>query len=212
MKRECGFNVKLESGEEQLCTFESVPLRPAVRHSDHNQRELDVKCEPVEQPLDIWENMNDHTSTSSDSVVKMRIELNRTKTKMARLQSKHNSTLENHKREMSGWKLKCGQLSRENKLLSAQLKQLKRDCSRNNIDSRSENARAALNERNHESSGESSLENNEYEVEKILKKKRGSELYLVRWKGFGPEFDTWERKDNLNCPRLLAEFQNAHKK
>ena len=39
----------------------------------------------------------------------------------------------------------------------------------------------------------------EWEVEKILNKKkiRGVEKYLIRWKGFTAEGDTWERKENL---------------
>ena len=39
----------------------------------------------------------------------------------------------------------------------------------------------------------------EWEVEKILNKKkiRGVEKYLIQWKGFTAEGDTWERRENL---------------
>ena len=50
----------------------------------------------------------------------------------------------------------------------------------------------------------------EWEVEKILNKKkmRGVEKYLVRWKGFTAEGDTWERKENLkNAEKLIEEFE-----
>ena len=50
----------------------------------------------------------------------------------------------------------------------------------------------------------------EWEVEKILIKKkiRGVEKYLVRWKGFTAEEDTWERKENLkNAEEALEEFE-----
>ncbi len=50
----------------------------------------------------------------------------------------------------------------------------------------------------------------EWEVEKILNKKkmRGVEKYLVRWKGFMAEGDTWERKENLkNAKELIKEFK-----
>ena len=50
----------------------------------------------------------------------------------------------------------------------------------------------------------------EYEVEKILNKKkvRGVEKYLVWWKGFIAERDTWERKENLkNAEEALEEFE-----
>ena len=50
----------------------------------------------------------------------------------------------------------------------------------------------------------------EWEVEKILNKKkmRGVMKYLVWWKGFTAEGDTWERKENLkNAEELIEEFK-----
>ena len=50
----------------------------------------------------------------------------------------------------------------------------------------------------------------EWEIEKILNKKkmRGVEKYLIRWKGFTAEGDTWERKENLkNVEELIEEFE-----
>jgi len=50
----------------------------------------------------------------------------------------------------------------------------------------------------------------EWEVEKILNKKkiRGVEKYLVQWKEFTAEGDTWERKENLkNAEEALEEFK-----
>jgi len=50
----------------------------------------------------------------------------------------------------------------------------------------------------------------EWEVEKILNKKkiREVEKYLIRWKGFMVEGDTWERKENLkNAEELIEEFK-----
>ena len=50
----------------------------------------------------------------------------------------------------------------------------------------------------------------EWEVEKILNKKKmsGIEKYLIRWKGFTAEGDTWERKENLkNAEELIEEFE-----
>ena len=52
----------------------------------------------------------------------------------------------------------------------------------------------------------------EWEVEKILNKKkmRGIEKYLIRWKGFMVEGDTWERKENLkNVEELIEEFEQG---
>ena len=50
----------------------------------------------------------------------------------------------------------------------------------------------------------------EWEVEKILNKKkiRGVEKYLIRWKGFTAEGDTWERRENLkNVEELIEKFE-----
>ena len=50
----------------------------------------------------------------------------------------------------------------------------------------------------------------EWEVEKILNKKKmsGVEKYLICWKGFTVEGDTWERKENLkNVEELIEEFE-----
>jgi len=50
----------------------------------------------------------------------------------------------------------------------------------------------------------------EWEVEKILNKKkiRGVEKYLIQWKEFTVEGDTWERRENLkNAEELIKEFE-----
>jgi len=50
----------------------------------------------------------------------------------------------------------------------------------------------------------------EWEIEKILNKRkiRGIDKYLVRWKGFTAEHDTWERKEDLeNAKEVLEEFK-----
>ena len=53
----------------------------------------------------------------------------------------------------------------------------------------------------------------EYSVEAIIghrRTKRGLE-WLVRWDGYGPQFDTWERTSYLkNAPIVLNEYKRAH--
>lgn len=50
---------------------------------------------------------------------------------------------------------------------------------------------------------------NDYEVSKILHsrtKEDNTREFLVRWKGWAPEFDSWEPEANLECPDLISEF------
>ena len=50
----------------------------------------------------------------------------------------------------------------------------------------------------------------EWKVEKVLNKKkiRGVEKYLIWWKWFIAEGDTWERRENLkNVEELIEEFE-----
>ena len=52
----------------------------------------------------------------------------------------------------------------------------------------------------------------EWEVEKILNKRkiRGVVKYLIQWKGFTAEGDTWERRENLkNTEELIKEFEKG---
>ena len=53
----------------------------------------------------------------------------------------------------------------------------------------------------------------EFEVEKILNKRtvRGKEKFLVRWKGYTAEEDTWESRENLeNAKELVKEFEREY--
>ena len=52
----------------------------------------------------------------------------------------------------------------------------------------------------------------EWEVEKILNKRKvqGKDKYLVQWKGFTAEGDTWEGRENLeNAQELVEEFERV---
>ena len=54
----------------------------------------------------------------------------------------------------------------------------------------------------------------EFEVEKIINKRtiRGKEKFLVRWKGYTAEEDTWESRENLeNAKELVEEFEKVYK-
>lgn len=53
----------------------------------------------------------------------------------------------------------------------------------------------------------------DYEVEKIIgvKTERGKDFYLVHWKGWSSNDDTWEPESSLSCPDLIQKFNDQQR-
>lgn len=49
----------------------------------------------------------------------------------------------------------------------------------------------------------------EFEVEKIVSKRFRKDViqYRLKWFGFSSKENSWESIENLNCPRLINEFE-----
>jgi Chromo (CHRromatin Organisation MOdifier) domain len=51
----------------------------------------------------------------------------------------------------------------------------------------------------------------DFVVEKIcgVREYRGETQYLVKWEGYEDKYNSWRKIQNLNCPKLLQEFNRA---
>lgn len=58
------------------------------------------------------------------------------------------------------------------------------------------------------------LEPNVFEVDKVIADKLvdRTRYYLIRWKGYSSEDDTWEKPENLFCPSILDEYKKSKQK
>lgn len=89
---------------------------------------------------------------------------------------------------------------------------LKANCEKNMSDLKRENKSLLARVKQYQT-GLQQNPNQVYEVESILnhKETKNGRLYLIRWDGYGSDDDTWEKAENLECPKLLAKYTHSIK-
>lgn len=89
-------------------------------------------------------------------------------------------------------------LKRENQLLLARNKQLQTGMEQ----------RKSANATTRTDSNEKSPLEIDNEVEKILahKNTKAGQKYLIRWKSYDSNEDSWEKANHLKCPKILNEY------
>lgn len=102
------------------------------------------------------------------------------------------------KNELNASKKTISNLKSEKQKLSAVIKQLKTGSTQSNAS---------------HFDHDDSIDNNFYEVEKLLKHKikKDGVYYLVRWKNFSADDDTWQKECDLQCPNFLNEYKRRMK-
>lgn len=167
-----------------------------------------MKQEPSDGQMFMCENVDVRLDVVSPNQIHQ-LKLKDMETEIVKLKMQLESAKKKHHQERLELINNNKSLSRKNKILAAHIKQLQTgiESGREANKKKTENKKVVLGERNCDASSDSSNEE-VYEVAKIIshKTKRGTELFLIRWKGFDSSHDTWERKENLNCPKKLGEY------
>jgi hypothetical protein len=44
-----------------------------------------------------------------------------------------------------------------------------------------------------------------------MKQSQGKRQFKIRWKGYGPDNDTWENEEDLSCPNIIKSFLEKNK-
>lgn len=151
----------------------------------------DLKGELQNVALSYRQLKSEHSSISNEKE-KLKEELSAKESHIKQLQSEYNKKKEQDANSIEN-------LTRENKTLKAQLKQLQSGIS--NHQSSEINKIKSTNDAN-------SIDDKVYEIEAIIDHKGGknSRQYLVRWKGYSSDDDTWEKESHF-YPEILNKYK-----
>lgn len=153
-----------------------------------------LKAENQTMTFDLRKLRNENAEINSEKK-ELEQKLARMANKVDELQSDLNQARKHFDTQAADYEQTISNLSHDNQILSARMKQIQKSVSQNHIEKV-------------ETENESI-----YEFEQLLNDKyvRNVRYFLVRWSGFGPEHDTWERESNLLCPHILKNYLQNNK-
>lgn len=176
--------VSLKTTEKQLLVEKIAALQKENQRIVHSSLEYKKQQSKIEQE-------------NSKKIRSLTMEISQLRTQLKMVESNLANTKCNNEKTISD-------LRNENRSLQARVKQLQSSV---NIEIKQEKM---LNSSAYHSDSDSE---NRFEVEKLVghKKKRDGMHYLVRWKNYTKQHDTWEREKNLSgCSKILNEYKQQN--
>lgn len=146
--------------------------------------------------------------TLIQQIVTLRTENQKSTFALKQSQSQHSQEIQKLKMSLSESQARCEKMQQDAKVI-ADLK-----CEKKRLLARLEQFRTSTHQQNTHENEQKNESNVEYDVESIIKHKnvKGVE-YLVRWKGYGPDEDSWLEESELkNCPKILNSYKRSIKK
>lgn len=156
--------------------------------------EIAVECQSITPATQIHKLKNENIRLKFEHQ-RDRLELQQQIRELTEVNTKYKNTIQ--------------RLTYDNKTLAARNKQLQSEFNRSGYDAIQTNADTSTSKIAIDKfTPNEPTKNHVYEVERLVSHKTqdGSKYFLIRWKGYDASFDTWEREDNLNCPKLMKNY------
>lgn len=114
--------------------------------------------------------------------------------------------LKNEQTEKSSLKSKLQATEQKIKTQSVKIADL--ICAKDLLEARIKQLKRGVDSKTHSKEQGESDDDDVYEVEKLMdhKMENGVRYYLVRWKGYTQQDDTWEKESNFYCPDILNAY------